>query len=1279
MAGLIKTALALHHRVLPPTRHAEKPSLLLSGSGLELIGSPRPWIHGDMATPRRAGLSAFGFAGINAHAVLEEHAASADGITRGAMPDWDSEAFLLAAADRPGLADRVRQLRDQVTRGCHRSLKNLAYTLNTGEDRPEGKARLGLVASSLEELARLLEAIEPRLRAATCQPIRDSRGIYYRDQPLPAKGCLAFLFPGEGSQYPGMLADLCPHFPELRAVLDTADRIALESGEEVPPSRHLFGSPGIDPEALWATDTAVTAVLSSQWAMFQVLSRLGLEPDAVAGHSSGELPALAAAGAIRTERALERQLVELAAVFRRLESSGAIPAARLIAAGTDRARALAACPKAGGSVSVAIDNCPHQVVLSGPSTEVDLVVAQLRSEGILCEDLPFARAYHTPSFAAVLEPLDAFYASLELHPARIPIYSCSTAARMPESPAEIRRLAVGQWTRPVAFRDTIEAMHRDGLRVFVDVGARGNLCGYVEDILRGRPAFAVAANLPRRSGTTQLNHLVASLFALGLPIDASYLYVRRRPHRLDLDAPAEPARSTLRIEIGFPEMRLSEDVIGRLTQRSTSGHDTGPNGTAVSTILTARGELPPVINRGEGPNHHNGRPHGDGNAPEDLFRELMAVPQSDLARHGAHGSGSSDAADALAPDHLRDDEPVLLDFLETMNDFLNTQREVMEAYLRGAAAPSITKSEASDAPVSGPVDRAKLEPGPWVGEVLKWEPGRSIRTKLPLTAAGDPVAENHTLGGRRVSALEPELKGLPVVPFAVMAEMVAQVGSLLVPSGLVLDSLHDVRAHRWVQYEGDCWLELQGVCDPAQPFSVRVVLLHHEGNSTADPAEGRPVFEGVARFAARRPEPTLAEPLKLAHPRASRFTAKRLYDEQWLFHGPPFQALTEVGPVSPEGIAGTIGVLPLAALLPPGTIARFHTDPIVLDAFTHLLGCWGLDCLEGGDVIFPLRMGRLSILGDPPPEGTPIGCRIRVLEVEHHRVRVDAEIVRPDGQVWMRIGDWEDWRFHWPSQYRDVFRASDAIFVGEELPLPGIPVAEACAVWLAPPGDMARPVWRDVLEWTQLGPEERSGCVALGGTEVRRTQRLWGRIAAKEAARRIWQAMGEHACHPADLAVGYGSNGRPLLLDRARPEDRSQPAISIAHAEGLTIALAARDAGSRAGIDVEPVFQFPEQPDTSDFSAGELALLATWSGPSRREWMARLVAARQAAAKAVGIGPGGATDRPEVRTVDAQNGTMAVEVRCSASGLTGESLRVQTARRGEHVWAWTLGERAPGS
>ena len=156
----------------------------------------------------------------------------------------------------------------------------------------------------------------------------------------------------------------------------------------------------------------------------------------------------------------------------------------------------------------------------------------------------------------------------------MPIYSCSTAGRMPESPDEIRRLAVAQWTRPVAFRDTIEAMYRDGLRVFVDVGARGNLCGYVEDILRGRPAFAVAANLPRRSGTTQLNHLVASLFAQGVSLDPTYLYARRRPRRIDLDGPAT-GEAVPDLELGFPELRLSD--------RSSRASRSDPRRRRVST------------------------------------------------------------------------------------------------------------------------------------------------------------------------------------------------------------------------------------------------------------------------------------------------------------------------------------------------------------------------------------------------------------------------------------------------------------------------------------------------------------------------------------------------------------------------------------------------------------------------------------------------------------------------------------------------------------------------
>ena len=114
----------------------------------------------------------------------------------------------------------------------------------------------------------------------------------------------------------------------------------------------------------------------------------------------------------------------------------------------------------------------------------------------MVEPLPFDRAYHTPGFAAVLGPIADSFAGLTFWSPRLPVYSCATGAPMPLDPEAVRTLAIAQWTRTVAFRETVEAMHADGLRVFVDVGARGNLAGFVQDTLRGRPAFAIAANLP---------------------------------------------------------------------------------------------------------------------------------------------------------------------------------------------------------------------------------------------------------------------------------------------------------------------------------------------------------------------------------------------------------------------------------------------------------------------------------------------------------------------------------------------------------------------------------------------------------------------------------------------------------------------------------------------------------------------------------------------------------------------------------------------------------------
>src|SRR5207248_1123917 len=127
-----------------------------------------------------------------------------------------------------------------------------------------------------------------------------------------------------------------------------------------------------------------------------------------------------------------------------------------------------------------------------------------------------------------------------LHAPKAHVYSCAVACRLTGDVDQIRRVAVEQWALPVAFRSTVEAMYADGIRIFVEVGARGDLTAFVDDTLGNRPHFAVAANLSGRPGLTQLNHLVASLFAQGVSLRVEHLFRRRRarPVDLELDRPA---------------------------------------------------------------------------------------------------------------------------------------------------------------------------------------------------------------------------------------------------------------------------------------------------------------------------------------------------------------------------------------------------------------------------------------------------------------------------------------------------------------------------------------------------------------------------------------------------------------------------------------------------------------------------------------------------------------------------------------------------------------------
>ncbi len=263
-------------------------------------------------------------------------------------------------------------------------------------------------------------------------------------------------------------------------------------------------------------------------------------------------------------------------------------------------------------------------------------------------------------------------------------------------------------------------------------------------------------------------------------------------------------------------------------------------------------------------------------------------------------------------------------------------------------------------------------------------------------------------------------------------------------------------------------------------------------------------------------------------------------------------------------------------------------------------------------------------------------------------------------------------------------------------PRPGAPGGTAAAgrdrpgagaaVWLEPPGDMGRPVWRDVLEHVQLGPDERGDYLALPGPDLRRTHRLWGRIAAKEAARRIEVAQGLAPSYPADLIVDPRRAGTPRPADR-QDQHRTPPRISIAHIDGVAVALAVADPTAALGIDVEPIVARSPGFEAMAFSALEQGLLASRSEQesNRDEWTARFWCAKEAVAKATGLGfiagPGRGRGRdarsgPHRRGRDAPAGGQASRGTGRSLPRAGGRARSGSCRSaaGDCIWAWTTGK-----
>lgn len=515
-AGLIKTALSIYHRALPPTIKIREPNpkLEINESPFYLSTELRPWLTGP-DDPRRAGVSSFGFGGSNFHVVMEEHCS----LQR--EPAWDGSVQLIAmsAATVGGLLDQVDTWIARLA-DSHTSGELLAYHAMVSRQQFDHahNHRLVLVIERGDDILRILRQSKDRLLQGGQDAAWNTPGAYYGSgQP---DGKLAFAFPGQGSQYVGMGRRLACTFPELQDVLAAADRGCDEPDRRV--SEAVFPVPAFGADSrsaqesrLTRTELAQPAIGAISAGMARILSRFGIAPDAVCGHSYGELVALCVGG-FYDEATLHR----LTRLRGRLmagdgEDRGAMLAVRAPLSDLD-----ALIAEAQLDVVVANRNAPTQGVLSGSRDAINEAMRVCERRGLAARQLPVSGAFHSRLMEGAVAPFRNAVEAANIVPGGLPVYANATASPYPRDSAGVKALLARQLISPVNFVGQICNMYDAGVRTFVEVGPRAVLTGLVGSILADRPHAAVAidSSSGRRSGVADLARLLAGLAAAGRPV-----------------------------------------------------------------------------------------------------------------------------------------------------------------------------------------------------------------------------------------------------------------------------------------------------------------------------------------------------------------------------------------------------------------------------------------------------------------------------------------------------------------------------------------------------------------------------------------------------------------------------------------------------------------------------------------------------------------------------------------------------------------------------------------